>query len=208
MKIIKLYSGYGDDMGGLFSSVNSYGNLYLLAQQFQKRYYDYERMYSKEEREQCTIVHNKMRRMDVPENRIQFLEYKMRHNHAHFLALYSDFHKRGLKHGPMIECPATEFPIMEHPSPNMKRDLYIYETEILKEYNNEIVVSNKKYNLLKDMDASMSTLPPLYANASLEFVILTLSILASRLEYTLRFEYNDDNTIKRVFFTNYGNSLM
>ncbi len=200
-----IYNGYGDEDDGFFMTKN-YKNLFFLAQELQKRDYDYERMYTKEELSKCMIPHVKMRRNNVPESRISFLEYKMRRNYGFFLAIFSDYYRRKTP-GPMIELPSIVYPIVQHSNPNMKRDLYIYEREILQEYNNEIVVLDKKYNMAKDMDATMTSLGPLVQNASLEFVILTLCILASRLEYALRLEYNPDNTIKRIFFTNYGNDL-
>ncbi len=205
---MKTYNGYG--MDPLFFTPN-YDNLYLLAQELQNRYYDYENAYSKEEREECTIPHLKEWRPDVPEHRIQLLEYKIRLNYAYFVEIFIDFHKQKTKSysaTPIIELPDIQFPVIQNPNPNknpnVKKKLFTYETNMLNEYARfKVMVLNEKYDLVKDIDKNSIELPRLQPGASLEFVIITLIILASRLEYELKLEYNLDNTIKRIYFINY-----
>lgn len=209
---MKTYNGYGTDP--LFFTPN-YDNLYLLAQELQNRYYDYENAYSKEEREECTIPHLKERRPDVPEHRIQLLEYKIRFNYAYFVEIFIDFHKQKTKSysaTPIIELPDIQFPVIQNPNPNknpnVKKKLFMYELNTLSDYGRfKVMALNELYDLLKDIDKktleNTVEIPPLQPGASLEFVIITLIILASRLEYELQLEYNIDNTIKRIYFINY-----
>ncbi len=78
----------------------------------------------------------------------------------------------------------------------------MYEREIFNELSgSKVVVSNKKYDMVKDMN--LTELPLLQPGISLESLILVLTVYASRLEYELQLEYNPDNTIRRIFFTMY-----
>ncbi len=190
---MKKYNGYGNNM--FFPTQPT--NLYDLAQEFQKRRYNYTRG----DMEKCTIPHHRFRNPDIPESRIMMHEYKMRRNYANFLAVFSDLHTLSRSTEPVIELPPLQYPIVESTSP-IKKELCVYEREIFNELcGSKVVVSNKKYDMVKD--TNLTELPLLQPGISLESLILVLTVYASRLEYELQLEYNPDNTIRRIFFTMY-----
>lgn len=188
----------------IFNDDTYYNNLFSLAQNLQKRSYNYQSVYTKQELEECSIPHLKERCPDAPEHRIQLLEYNFRRNISY--SIFLDFYKRkakGYSSSPTIELPPIQF-LNTNPTETKTRQLYIYETEILRQsYGYKIVVCDKQYDMLKDMDPFLKELPPIYYGASLELLTLTIGILASRLEYKIMYDYNPDDTIKRIYFTNY-----